>query len=146
MFNPQPKPEKRFRNSRKPPKKMTSKREAIDREMKKAYERISKDRPARCEDCGAREFERSHLFPKAYDNYRYAAEDENIRLQCRDCHTEKWENGRIWKLKNGEAYMRYLLVNDEQYFYVKLYQMSDRAREENAELPGWALKFLGKTQ
>lgn len=125
---------------------MSAKRLAIDKAMKAAYKRIDAVRPAFCEDCGCRDFDHSHLFPKAYDNYKYVAEDDNIRLQCRDCHTKKWENGRIWKLKNGEMYMRYLLLNDEQYFYTKLYQMADRAAEENAELPEWTVKFLGKTQ
>jgi len=132
---------KGVKNSRKM-SKMTPKREVIDREMKKAYKQVDQDRPDWCEDCGSRQWEHSHLFPKDYDGYKYCAEPDNIRKQCRDCHTKKWENGRIWKLKNGETYMNYLRINDEQYFYIKLYQMSDRAKEENAELPGWALKLL----
>lgn len=135
-----PKPDPKPKNSRKIPK-MTPKREAIEREMKKAYKQVDSDRPDWCEDCGSNTWEHSHLFPKDYNGYRYCAEPDNIRKQCRDCHT-KWERGHVHLLKNGETYMNYLRIHDDQYFYTKLFQMQDRAKEAGAELSGWALKFL----
>ena len=117
---------------------MTSQRKAIHTKMENTYRKIAEERPPRCESCGKNEYENSHIIPKSRDRNMISVK-ENIMLQCRKCH-KLWEDGYIWELENGYKVMTWLKATNEEYYYIKLYQMQDRAIEQDCfdELPNWA--------
>lgn len=142
---------KKVKKSRQTPG-MTPERLKLEAEKRAAYERIANEREPLCEGCGSPNFEHSHRFPVSYQNYAYIAVDEAIDLYCRHCHTYRYENGRIYELKNGEEVMAYLQRTDFQFFMSKLSQMEQRMTEALTDpkrigkpmFPKWAVGLVVK--
>ena len=99
---------------------MTPKRRNLEAEKKEAYKRIDASRPPICEGCETSScISHSHRFPQAYQNYKFIAVDESIDLYCMEmannCHS-LYERGFVYRLKNGEEVMNYLMRTDYQFF------------------------------
>lgn len=128
-------------------------------QKKDAYKRIDASRPPICQGCGCRDFlSHSHRFPQAYQNYAYIAVDEAIDIYCMErsdyvgCHA-LYERNHLWKLRNGEEVMNYLMETDYQFFMAKLSKMSQRISEERKKkwlqesqglvsIPEWATELI----
>lgn len=135
MMYPKPEPRKKKPSKLQP---MSKARKQIQTKMERVYREIDEERPNCCSSCGINETEHSHLIPKSRDRNMIAVK-KNIVLQCRSCH-KAWEDGRIWLLGNGKEIMDWLRGANQEYYFIKLYQMQDRAIEMDCfdELPTWA--------
>jgi len=138
---------------------MTPKRRNLEAEKKEAYKRIDASRLPICEGCGASScLSHSHRFPQAYQNYKYIAVDESIDIYCMEmannCHS-LYERGLVYRLKNGEKVMDYLMRTDYPFFMGKLGQMQKRISEENKKnwlassqglvsIPEWASRMISE--
>ena len=134
-------------------KLITVRRQQLNDEMRKAYDEIDQEREPVCQGCQAPEFEHSHSIPKNYKDYKFIADERNIWLLCRDCHT-LFETGWVWMLEHcGEEIMANILACDEDYYRQKREQVRKRLEsykaknwlaisQGNIKIPEWIEKLV----
>lgn len=103
-------------------------------EYHKVLDEIDQERHPWCEESGIRDFEHSHLIPKAFNDYAYMCVKKNIRRNSRQIHVA-WECGRLWELpKMGPKYLKIVQSLDEQYYRQKVAQFAknyEKYKERN---------------
>ncbi len=122
-------------------------------EYHKVLDEIDQERHPWCEESGIRDFDHSHLIPRAHNDYAYMCVKKNIRRNCRHLHMA-WECGRLWEFqKLGLEYLQIVQSLDEQYYLQKVAQFRknlERYKEKNwlaisngtIVIPAWVDEFF----
>lgn len=105
-------------------RKISSKQNKINKELKKVYKEIALDRPMYCTGCGRSDvpLSHSHLIPRSY-NKELETNKDNITYHClsmgerEGCHTI-WESKERHKLLDYLQNMETILQLDESYFFL----------------------------
>ena len=105
-------------------KKLSPKRQAIEKEYRKVQAEIAEERFVVCEGCGNVQgfgctLSFSHSIPRSR-RPDLIADKENISLHCQErCH-KLCESGDYDMLLNGEQIKEYIKKVDQKYFLIKI--------------------------
>jgi hypothetical protein len=136
-------------------KSLTSEAASRNAKYSAVLEEIDQEREPICQGCEKPEFQHSHSIPRAYNDYAFMCDKRNIWRLCHDCHTIKYENGRVWLLKCGQEIMENILLLDEAYYRRKLEQVRKRLEgykktnwlslsNGSVKIPAWVENLVGE--